>query len=98
MNLHVYLFIFQVLSLNFEYLDLGQYLELWKVTICKTTGLIIFFWEQIYIFPLNLIKWKNSHESYSISISPFFIGRPVVLSRPPRRTSTVLPVADIVED
>ena len=73
MFIHRY-FKFQRLSPIFDYIYLRQYLELWKVTICKTTGLGIVFRNK-YIFPWNLIKWKNLQETYSISISPFFVGR-----------------------
>ena len=39
----------------------------------------MFFWEHIYL-SLEFDKWKNSHETYSISISPFFMRRPVYLT------------------
>ena len=46
------------LSLNFNYIYLTQYLELWKVTICKMTELSIVFWGQKYL-SLELHKMEE---------------------------------------
>ena len=64
-----------MLSVSFDYIYPTKYLELWKVTICRTTELSIVYREHVY---LSLeIKWNNLHDTYSISISLFFIRRPV---------------------
>ena len=51
-------FNFQASSVNFDKIYLRQYLELWKVIICKTTGLSIVFWEHEY-FSLELNKMED---------------------------------------
>ena len=51
-----------ILKIDFSYLR--QYLELWKVIICKTTTLALVF-ENINIFPGNSIEWKNFPETHS---------------------------------
>ena len=73
-HLHVYLYIFQISSVKSKlWLYIRQYLELWKVTIWKTTRLSIDFWEHIYIS----LEKNTMEEPYYISISPFLVRHPV---------------------
>ena len=68
-------FSFQEKSVNFGRIYLGQYLELLKVTICKTTELTSVLWEHKYLS----LELNNLKETYSIPYAPFFLRRPIGL-------------------
>ena len=65
------------MSLNFDYIYLRQYLELWKVIICKTTRLDIFLWEHKY-FSSKLHKMEELAWNLFNFHFTFFGGRPVL--------------------
>ena len=50
---------------NFDKIYLSQYLEMWKVIICKTTGLISIVWEHKYmsrkLYIMEEHAWSIQH-------------------------------------